>query len=181
MHHVLSYSDSCQYWCLAYICEGTFDLRIFVAVIPVGSGVIGSLCCHHLISNSARPQERFSEGGWGSSLYYKNLILLLRYLLSRYGDYISSITYCGPLFTCQVVSYKTRDPLSEGEGPNSSSLWTTLGHHCHASSLQPRQSWFYYHMKVLKITLVEIFCIFFLLHIFLSDMRKFLFCHRCVF
>jgi len=32
MHHVLLYSDSCLYWCLVYIHEGTFDLCIYVAV-----------------------------------------------------------------------------------------------------------------------------------------------------
>ena len=32
MHHLLPYSDSCLYWCLAYIREGTSDLRIYVAV-----------------------------------------------------------------------------------------------------------------------------------------------------
>ena len=32
MHHVLSYSNSCLCWCLAYICEGISDLRIYVAV-----------------------------------------------------------------------------------------------------------------------------------------------------
>jgi len=31
-HHVLSYFDSYLYWCLAYICEGIFDLRIYVVV-----------------------------------------------------------------------------------------------------------------------------------------------------
>ena len=29
---VLSYSDSYMYWCLVYICEGIFDLRIYVTV-----------------------------------------------------------------------------------------------------------------------------------------------------
>ena len=32
MHHVHPYSDSCLYWCLAYIREGIFDLHIYVAV-----------------------------------------------------------------------------------------------------------------------------------------------------
>ena len=32
MHHVLPYSDSCLYWCLAYIREGISDLRIYVTV-----------------------------------------------------------------------------------------------------------------------------------------------------
>ena len=32
MHNVLPYSDSCMYWCLAYIREGISDLRIYVAV-----------------------------------------------------------------------------------------------------------------------------------------------------
>jgi len=32
MHHVLLYSDSFLYWCLEYICEGIFDLRIYVVV-----------------------------------------------------------------------------------------------------------------------------------------------------
>jgi len=32
MHHVLPYSDSCLYWCLAYIHKGSSDLRIYVAV-----------------------------------------------------------------------------------------------------------------------------------------------------
>ena len=32
MDHVLSYCDSYMYWCLAYICEGIFDLCIYVAV-----------------------------------------------------------------------------------------------------------------------------------------------------
>jgi len=32
MHHVFSYSDSCLYWYLAYICEDIFDLRIYVTV-----------------------------------------------------------------------------------------------------------------------------------------------------
>ena len=32
MHHLLPYSDSCLYWCLAYILEGISDLRIYVAV-----------------------------------------------------------------------------------------------------------------------------------------------------
>ena len=41
MHHLLPYSDSCLYWCLAYIREGISDLRIYVAVTspyPPGSG-----------------------------------------------------------------------------------------------------------------------------------------------
>ena len=32
MHHVLSYYDSYLYWCLAFVCEGIFDLRIYVVV-----------------------------------------------------------------------------------------------------------------------------------------------------
>ena len=32
MHHLLPYSDSCLYWCLAYIRQGISDLRIYVAV-----------------------------------------------------------------------------------------------------------------------------------------------------
>ena len=46
MHHLLPYSDSCLYWCLAYIREGTTDLRIYVAVTSPYSwnrGVTSSL------------------------------------------------------------------------------------------------------------------------------------------
>jgi len=32
MHNVFRNTDSCLYWCLAYICEGIFDLHIYVAV-----------------------------------------------------------------------------------------------------------------------------------------------------
>jgi len=32
MHHLLSYCDSCLYWCLAYICGGIFYLCIYIAV-----------------------------------------------------------------------------------------------------------------------------------------------------
>jgi len=32
MHHILSYFDSYQHWCLAYICEGIFDLHIFITI-----------------------------------------------------------------------------------------------------------------------------------------------------
>ena len=32
MQHMLSYSDSCMYWCLAYICEDILGLRIYVTV-----------------------------------------------------------------------------------------------------------------------------------------------------
>jgi len=39
MHHVLSYSDSYLYCCLAYICEGIFDLRIYVAVTSRTRGI----------------------------------------------------------------------------------------------------------------------------------------------
>jgi len=44
MHHVLPYSDSCLYWCLAYIRKDLSDLRIYVAVTssyPRDRGVIG--------------------------------------------------------------------------------------------------------------------------------------------
>ena len=34
MHHVLSYSGSCLYWCLVNICDGIFDPRIYVTVTP---------------------------------------------------------------------------------------------------------------------------------------------------
>jgi len=30
---VLLYSDSCLYWCLAYICEGIFALRMYVTIV----------------------------------------------------------------------------------------------------------------------------------------------------
>jgi len=59
MHHVLSYSDSCLYWCLAYIREGIYDLCIYVTVTspyPRDRGVtwwyqsLGS----HLLSTSRR-------------------------------------------------------------------------------------------------------------------------------
>ena len=43
MHHVFSNSDSYMYWCLAYICEGIFELRIYVVVTspyPQDRGVI---------------------------------------------------------------------------------------------------------------------------------------------
>jgi len=48
MHHVLPYSDSYLYWYLAYIHEGIFDLRIFIAVpspYPRDRGIT-----HYLIS-----------------------------------------------------------------------------------------------------------------------------------
>jgi len=44
MHHVLSYSDSYLYWCLAYIREGSSDLCIYVTVTslyPWDRGVRG--------------------------------------------------------------------------------------------------------------------------------------------
>jgi len=44
MHHTLPYSDSCLYWCLAYIREGISNLRIYVAVTssyPRDRGVTG--------------------------------------------------------------------------------------------------------------------------------------------
>ena len=46
MHHILSYSDSYLYWFLAYICEGIFGLRIYVAVTspyPRDRGVTRSI------------------------------------------------------------------------------------------------------------------------------------------
>ena len=44
MYHCASISDSCMYWCLAYIREGISDLRIYVAVAspyPPDRGVTG--------------------------------------------------------------------------------------------------------------------------------------------
>ena len=43
-YYVLWYCDSCLYWCLAYIRKGTYDLRIYVAVMspfPRDRGVTG--------------------------------------------------------------------------------------------------------------------------------------------
>jgi len=36
---ILSYSDSCLYWCLVYICEGIFTLRVSVTLTSLYRGI----------------------------------------------------------------------------------------------------------------------------------------------
>ena len=54
MHHLLPYSDSCLYWCLAYMREGSSDLRIYVAVTspyPWNRGVTKTQQWNHPLIN----------------------------------------------------------------------------------------------------------------------------------
>jgi len=64
MHHLLPHSDSCLYWCLAYIREGTSDLRIYVAVTspnPPGPGRYNIITNLHEEKRSLPPMHLSRE------------------------------------------------------------------------------------------------------------------------
>ena len=65
MHCVFSCSDSCLYWCLAYICEGISALRIYIAVTspyPWDQGVTSTL------TSSADLSRHFTQQQHSNSL-----------------------------------------------------------------------------------------------------------------
>ena len=77
MHHLLPHSDSCLYWCLAYIREGTSDLRIYVAVTspnPPGPGRYNIITNLHEEKRSLPPMHLSREREVGTSILLCKLL-----------------------------------------------------------------------------------------------------------
>jgi len=74
IHHVLSYSNSCLYWCLKYMCEGIFDLHIYVEVMSLYPQNRGVTVQAYALTSSICPEcklmvKKFATGLHESRLY----------------------------------------------------------------------------------------------------------------
>jgi len=120
MHRVLPYSDSCLYWCLTYIREGIFDLRIYVAVTspyPRDRGFTGwyQSLGSHILSTSRRQINGKEICNWNAlvlviqSNYKYRVIYSFLIILPLIPNpfYLSTVLVFRSLFTNLRYGYTT--------------------------------------------------------------------------